>query len=86
MSRSTVRDFENSRYELHRRSEVLIRIAPVAAGVGLVEAEGAYGPGVRLVSSPIDLDRKEVVASQDAARCPVAVATSGESKVENVGL
>jgi transcriptional regulator with XRE-family HTH domain len=49
VSRSTVRDFEKGRHELHRASATHIMLAFEAAGVVMVPA-GELGPGVRLVS------------------------------------
>jgi len=51
VSRSTVRDFENARHELHRATESQIVQAIVGAGVLLIPA-GDAGPGVRLRSPP----------------------------------
>ena len=53
VSRSTVRDFERGRHDLHRASAAVIRTAFEEAGVLLIGAEGDFGPGVRL------LNRKE---------------------------
>ena len=51
VSRSTVRDFEGGRHELHRASEAQIVRALEEAGVRLIGADEA-GPGVRLVRPP----------------------------------
>jgi transcriptional regulator with XRE-family HTH domain len=51
VSRSTVRDFEGGRHELHRASEAQIVRALTEAGVLLLAADGE-GPGVRLARSP----------------------------------
>jgi transcriptional regulator with XRE-family HTH domain len=51
VSRSTVRDFEGHRHELHPSSEGLLVEALNKAGVLLLRAEGG-GPGVRLRDSP----------------------------------
>jgi transcriptional regulator with XRE-family HTH domain len=48
VSRSTVRDFETGRHELHRASAAVIRAAFERAGILLIEPEGDLGPGVRL--------------------------------------
>lgn len=47
VSRSTVRDFEAGRHELHRSNQLLIIAALESGGVLLVPADDA-GPGVRL--------------------------------------
>jgi len=47
VSRSTIRDYERGRHELHRGTEMQIRIACEAAGVAFVEIEGC-GVGVCL--------------------------------------
>ena len=49
VSRSTVRDFEKGRHDLHRASAAVIRTAFEAAGVLLIGGEGQFGPGVRLL-------------------------------------
>ena len=49
VSRSTVRDFEKGRHELHRGSAVRIERAFAAAGVVLIPAD-ELGPGVRLTA------------------------------------
>jgi transcriptional regulator with XRE-family HTH domain len=51
VSRSTVREFEKGRHELHRASAAVIRAAFQAAGIVLIEADGDLGPGVRLLNS-----------------------------------
>jgi transcriptional regulator with XRE-family HTH domain len=51
VSRSTVRDFEGGRHELHRASEAQIVRALTEAGVRLIGADDE-GPGVRLVRPP----------------------------------
>jgi transcriptional regulator with XRE-family HTH domain len=51
VSRSTVRDFEGGRHELHRASEAQIVRALTEAGVRLLAADGE-GPGVRLALPP----------------------------------
>ncbi len=50
VSRSTVRDFEKGRHDLHRASAAVIRAAFEGAGVVLINAEDGLGPGVRLVN------------------------------------
>ena len=50
VSRSTVRDFEKGRHDLHRASEEQILAAFDAAGVALIPPHGG-GPGVRLAGS-----------------------------------
>ena len=50
VSRSTVRDFEKGRHDLHRASAAVIRAAFEGAGVVLIDAEDGLGPGVRLVN------------------------------------
>ena len=47
VSRSTVRDFENGRHDLHRASEIQIVAALRKGGVILIPID-EYGPGVRL--------------------------------------
>ena len=47
VSRSTIRDFENGRHELHRATEAQLVQALDVAGVLLIPAAEA-GPGVRL--------------------------------------
>jgi transcriptional regulator with XRE-family HTH domain len=47
VSRSTVRDFEKGRHELHRTKEAQIVLTLEQAGVRLIPADG-MGPGVRL--------------------------------------
>ncbi len=51
VSRSTVRDFEGGRHELHRASEAQLVRALSEAGVVLLAAE-VEGPGVRLARPP----------------------------------
>ena len=51
VSRSTVRDFEGGRHELHRASEAQIVRALTEAGVRLIFPD-EEGPGVRLVRRP----------------------------------
>ena len=51
VSRSTVRDFEGHRHELHRSTELLLTRALEEAGVCLLAADGE-GPGVRLRRLP----------------------------------
>jgi transcriptional regulator with XRE-family HTH domain len=51
VSRSTVRDFEGGRHELHRASEAQIVRALTDAGVRLIGAD-EEGPGVRLARPP----------------------------------
>ncbi|MBX9934841.1 MAG: helix-turn-helix domain-containing protein [Methylobacterium sp.] len=48
VSRSTVRDYEKGRHDLHRASAAMIKNAFEAAGVILIGADGFLGPGVRL--------------------------------------
>lgn len=48
LSRSTVRDYEKGRHDLHRASAAMIKAAFEQAGVILIGAEGDLGPGVRL--------------------------------------
>ncbi len=48
VSRSTVRDYEKGRHDLHRASAAMIVGAFEQAGVILIGAEGDLGPGVRL--------------------------------------
>src|SRR5687767_13838785 len=50
VSRSTVRDFEKGRHDLHRASAAVIRTALEAAGVVLITSGDGLGPGVRLVN------------------------------------
>ena len=50
VSRSTVRDFEKGRHDLHRASETQIVSALRQGGVMLIPAD-EFGPGVRLQSS-----------------------------------
>lgn len=50
VSRSTVRDFEKGRHDLHRASAAVIRTALETAGVLLIGPEGEFGPGVRLLN------------------------------------
>jgi transcriptional regulator with XRE-family HTH domain len=52
--RSTVRGFENGQHELHRSSAAVIRQALEGAGVVLLEADAAHGPGVRLRTEQAD--------------------------------
>jgi transcriptional regulator with XRE-family HTH domain len=52
ISRSTVRDFEKGRHELHRTTEAQILLALERAGVRLIPAD-EMGPGVRLSSPPL---------------------------------
>ncbi|SNB68864.1 DNA-binding transcriptional regulator, XRE-family HTH domain [Arboricoccus pini] len=47
VSRSTVRDFENGRHDLHRSTASQIARTLEEAGVMLI-ASGEFGPGVRL--------------------------------------
>lgn len=47
LSRSTVRDFEGGKHDLHRASAAQVVRVFEAAGVALIEAD-AMGPGVRL--------------------------------------
>lgn len=47
VSRSTVRDFENGRHDLHRSTACQIARTLEEAGVMLI-AGGEFGPGVRL--------------------------------------
>lgn len=47
LARSTVREFENGRHELHRASAKQIVAALEAAGALLIAAD-EFGPGVRL--------------------------------------
>lgn len=47
VSRSTVRDFERHRHELHRATESLLIRTLQDAGVMLLPP-GEYGPGVRI--------------------------------------
>ncbi len=49
VSRSTVKDFELGRHELHRATEAQIRHALELAGVLLLGDDG--GPGVRLAAA-----------------------------------
>lgn len=48
VSRSTVRDFEKGRHDLHRASAAVIRTALEAAGVVLITPGDGLGSGVRL--------------------------------------
>lgn len=48
LSRSTIRGFECGQHELHRGSATVIRLALEEAGVMLLDADEAAGPGVRL--------------------------------------
>jgi transcriptional regulator with XRE-family HTH domain len=50
LSRSTVRDFEKGRHELHRASAAVIRGAFEAAGIVMIEPLDGLGPGVRLAA------------------------------------
>jgi transcriptional regulator with XRE-family HTH domain len=50
VSRSTVRDFEKGRHELHRASAAVIRTAFETAGVVLIDPQDGLGPGVRLAN------------------------------------
>lgn len=49
LSRSTIRDFEKNRHDLHALSELQIVRAFEAAGISLIPVEEG-GPGVRLTS------------------------------------
>ena len=48
VSRSTVRDFETERHDLHRATERLLVEALEGAGVELIAADRDSGAGVRL--------------------------------------
>ena len=52
LSRSTVRDFEAGRHDLHAGSAARIAGVLDEAGVVLIPAEGGAGPGVRLGRAP----------------------------------
>ena len=45
VSRSTIRDFEGKRHDIHRSTATQLRIAFETAGVSFIEMEG-IGPGV----------------------------------------
>jgi transcriptional regulator with XRE-family HTH domain len=52
VARSTVRDFECRRHELHRATEALVVKALQDAGILLIPPDN-YGPGVRLQTSKV---------------------------------
>jgi transcriptional regulator with XRE-family HTH domain len=52
ISRSTVKDFEQGRHELHRATEAQIRKALEVAGVRLLGDDDG-GPGVRLAAASL---------------------------------
>jgi transcriptional regulator with XRE-family HTH domain len=51
-SRSTVRDFEGERHQLHRSTEMLLIRTLEAAGVRLLPPDDE-GPGARLAKRPV---------------------------------
>jgi DNA-binding XRE family transcriptional regulator len=56
VSRSTVRDFEKGRHDLHRSTETMIVMAFRAAGIGFLSVEEG-GPGVLLSAGNGAADR-----------------------------
>ncbi len=55
VAEGTVRGFESGRHSLHRASAAAIRAVLQGAGVMLIEADRAGGPGVRMtVGAPAE--------------------------------
>jgi transcriptional regulator with XRE-family HTH domain len=68
VSRSTVRDFEKGRHDLHRASAAVIRSALEAAGVVLIAPCDRLGPGVRLAGGCAVSEARELTRSGEEER------------------